>query len=89
MRTKISVPVNEDISSESLVSFVRHPMLVGIVPCKYVYSIYKDCRLLSRPMVVGRAPLRLTNDIYRLDKLDIEPIAVGIDPRAYIPKLVL
>jgi hypothetical protein len=54
------IPVNELEDNQSLVSFVRLPMLVGIVPWRHVDSIYNDCRLLSRPIVVGRAPLRLT-----------------------------
>jgi hypothetical protein len=64
-----------------MLSFVRHPMVVGIVPWKDVYCMFKNCRLLSCPMAVGRAPLKLTNDIYRLDKLDIDPIVVGMEPK--------
>jgi hypothetical protein len=75
------VPVNELHDNVSLTSFVRHPMLGGIVPWTHVDSTRNDCRLLSCPIVVGRAPLRLTLYTTRLDKLDIEPIVVGMEPR--------
>jgi hypothetical protein len=78
------IPVNELEDNPRLVSFVRHPILNGIVPCKDVEYIYNDCRLLSCPIVVGRVPMRLTACICRIDKLDIEPIVVGMEPGIYI-----
>jgi hypothetical protein len=68
----------------SIVSFVRHPMLDGIVPWRDVDSIYIDSRLLSCPMVVGRVPLSLRLLKYSNNKLDIDPKASGMEPRKYM-----
>jgi hypothetical protein len=76
--------VNELEDNQSLVSLLKHPMLVGIVPWRHVDSIYNDCRLLSLPRVVGRVPLRLTLCTYRIVKLDIEPMVVGMEPKIYM-----
>jgi hypothetical protein len=74
------IPVNKLEDNVSEVSFARHPMLVGRVPCKDVYCMYNNCRLLSCPIVVGRAPITETSYTISSDKLDIDPIVVGIDP---------
>jgi hypothetical protein len=74
------IPANELEDNLSNVSFIRHPMLVGIVPWRHVNCIYIYRRLFSCPMVVGKAPLKLTLCISRLDKLDIEPMVLGIEP---------
>jgi hypothetical protein len=79
-----AIPVNEVEDNLSIVSFVRHPMLGGIVPWRHVDSIYIDCRLLSCPMVVGRAPLSLRLLKYSDDKLDIDHKVVGMGPRKYM-----
>jgi hypothetical protein len=76
--------VNEVKDNLSIVSFVRHPMLGGIVPWRDVDSIYIDCRLLSCPMDEGRAPLSLRLLKYSNDKLDIDPKASGMEPRKYM-----
>jgi hypothetical protein len=78
------IPVNEPDDNQSTVSFVRHPMLSGIVPSRDVYCIRIDCRFLSCPMVVGRAPLILKLNTNSLDNLDIEHMVVGMEPRVYI-----
>jgi hypothetical protein len=72
--------VNELEDNIRIVSFVKLPMLVGIVPWRHVDSIYNDCRLFSCPIVVGRAPLKPTKDIYRVIKFVIEPMVVGMGP---------
>jgi hypothetical protein len=80
--------VNGVEDNHSIVSFVRHPMLDGIVPWRDVDSIYIDSRLLSCPMDVGRAPLSATLNKYSDDKLDIDPKVVGMEPRKYIDNCV-
>jgi hypothetical protein len=79
-----AIPVNEDEDNLSIVSFVRHPMLDGIVPWRNVDSIYIDCRLLSCPMDQGRVPVSLRLLKYSNDKLDIDPKASGMEPSIYI-----